>query len=334
MVFVMTMHVVGFGSLNLDEFWEVPAEFLKAYDLEPGREYVRDLGWFREFCPGLAECGMLKAADPGGSSANMIAAMRRMGFQTGFYGATGDADKTSLRLHELGPSDLLNITFSELPAGRCLSLINRDDPSRDRALVILPNANDLAGSRDIDHSYFASADWVHMSSFVSKDVLRAQIEVAQHLPDACHLSFDPGPIYCALGVQHLKDILLKTQVLFITEEELIMLMNGHDEESAINHLLGFGIGAIVMKRGARGLSGFVTGTAVHQAAVPPSQIVDRTGAGDVAAAGFLAGKIVNLGIQACLEFAALAASKSIAGYGRASYPDEKFLHEFIRRHAG
>jgi ribokinase len=329
--FLMKLHVIGFGSLNLDEFWEVPAGFLEAYELMPGKEYARDLDWFREVCPRLAEQGVLKAADPGGSSANMIAALHRMGFETGFYGATGGADTPSLRLNELGPSHHLSILYSELPAGRCLSLINREDLSRDRALVILPNANDLAGSRGIDLSYFGSSYWVHMSSFVSKDPLRAQIELARTLPDTTRLSFDPGPIYCSLGIGHLRQILLRTEILFTTEEELIMLTGNDDQESAVNHLLGVGITTVVVKRGSRGITGIVAGRVVHQEALPPSRIVDRTGAGDVAAAGFLAGTIMNLGIEACLELAASAASKSIAGYGRTAYPDKAFLEEFVQR---
>ena len=39
--------VVGFGSLNLDEFWEVPGAFLRDTGLRPGAEYVGDIDWFQ-----------------------------------------------------------------------------------------------------------------------------------------------------------------------------------------------------------------------------------------------------------------------------------------------
>ncbi len=95
--------------------------------------------------PKLRERASLKAADPGGSAANTIAALYKMGFFTGFHGATGTTDLPAMRIHELGRREDLNIERVALPAGRCLALIiDKDDPHRDRALVILPNANDVA----------------------------------------------------------------------------------------------------------------------------------------------------------------------------------------------
>ncbi len=61
----------------------------------------------------------------------------------------------------------------------------------------------------------------------------------------------------------------------------------------------------------------------------PREIRDRTGAGDVAAAGFLAGAIESVGLEASLELAAIVASKSIEGYGRSSYPDKAFFEKSL-----
>ena len=63
----------------------------------------------------------------------------------------------------------------------------------------------------------------------------------------------------------------------------------------------------------------------HQPAIPPRRVVDRTGAGDVAAAGFLAGIIRGMGVKESLKTSAAAAAKSIEGYGRAAYPDQRFF---------
>jgi sugar/nucleoside kinase (ribokinase family) len=65
-------------------------------------------------------------------------------------------------------------------------------------------------------------------------------------------------------------------------------------------------------------------------ATPPPFIKDRTGAGDVAAAGFLAGRLRNLDITECLRLSSEAASRSLMGYGRSSYPDKDFLDARFR----
>ena len=78
---------------------------------------------------------------------------------------------------------------------------------------------------------------------------------------------------------------------------------------------------MVLKMGSKGIMACQPHTLMYQPAVKPAEIRDRTGAGDVAAAGFIFGALMRLGLETCLEIAALCASKSIEGYGRSAYPD-------------
>jgi ribokinase len=276
--------------------------------------------WFKNIYPALKAEGVLIGADPGGSAANMIAALRRMGFRTGFYGAAGREDAALLRLDELGEREDLRILETPLPSGRCLALIDRGDDSRDRSLVITPNANDLAGTDKPDADWFAQADWIHLTSFVSNGPLEAQIKVVEKLPNRTRVGFDPGALYCARGIGNLAPILRRTDILFVTEEELESLTADSTAETAVEALFEVGVRTVVVKIGARGIKGFRPDGCFHQPAVAPAQVVDRTGAGDVAAAGFLAGSMLALGLEGSLELAAMAASRSIEGYGRTSYP--------------
>ena len=325
----MHLHAIGFGALNLDELWEVSGDFVASLGLEPGLEYVRDLDWLTQMLSLLKVHGVMKALDPGGSAANTIAALHKMGFATGFYGVTGEADVGLLRPDELGSAEDLRIQTVEQPAGRCLSLVHGTDVNIDRTLVILPNANDLAASYVPDSRYFRQAQWVHMTSFVSRKVLSAQAMVARSLGPLTRLSFDPGAVYCRLGIEELRPILESTAVLFVTVEEMQVLTSEHDLETGVAILSQIGVDIIVVKLGARGILAFHQGRSIRQPAVTPSVIRDRTGAGDVAAAGLLAGMLLSLDLHKCLELAAKCAAKSIGGYGRAMYPDETFLKEYV-----
>lgn len=324
----MRLDAIGFGSLNLDEFWEVSHQFLRDHDLQPGREYVRDLDWFARVYPRLQTEAVQKACDPGGSAANMIAALRKMGFNTGFYGAAGRTDVDNLRLEELGLPENLSVKKLEMPTGRCLALIDADDPHRDRALVILPNANDLAGSDELDRDYFLRARWIHLTSFVSSSPLQAQISMVKTLTPNIGLSFDPGAVYAARRMHELEPVLARTQILFVTEEEADTLTGESNRDTAVAKLLVMGVDAVVVKMGQRGLMAYEKEHAYYQPAVAPHQIKDRTGAGDVAAAGFLAGIMAGLTMPRCLELAAAAAARSIEAYGRGGYPDRDFFDGF------
>ncbi|MFH1115965.1 MAG: PfkB family carbohydrate kinase [Pseudomonadota bacterium] len=325
----MKLHAIGFGALNLDEFWEVSGDFLAAHGLRVGEEYVRDEDWFRRVYPSLAMQAQMKAIDPGGSAANAMAALHRMGFDTGFYGTTGQDGVRDLRLEELGDQDNLRIRITGRPAGRCLALIDRDDRSKDRSLVILPNANDLAGSAPPESSYFGRAQWVHMTSFVSTHCLQAQIETARNLAPGTRLSFDPGAVYCRLGFERLAPILRLTDTLFVTETELRMLTGETGSEPAAGILFETGVSTVVIKMGGKGIMAVRPSASIHQPAVEPAAVRDRTGAGDVAAAGFLAGSLMSLELEDCLHFAAICASRSIEGYGRSTYPDRELLRGYL-----
>ncbi|MCX5873460.1 MAG: carbohydrate kinase family protein [Deltaproteobacteria bacterium] len=327
----MEFDCIGFGSINIDEFWEAPSEFFKLIGISPSEEVVRDTEWFREYYPLLEQLGSLKAIGPGGSAANAVAALRRMGFKTGFYGAAGNDIEGKINLEELGRNDLLRVQFTELPSGRCLALINPEDSNRDRALVILPNANSLADSNSLNMNYFHQSDWVHLTSFVSPQPLEAQKQLLQDLSPSIKVSFDPGVVYCRLGIKALKPIIARSDVLFVTEEELKLLTSIHETEESISGLLTIGAKIIVLKMGPLGLKAFQADRSWFQETIPPAGIVDRTGAGDVAAAGFLAGMISSLTIANCLALAAWAASRSIEGYGRSTYPDNEFLKIFLAK---
>jgi ribokinase len=309
----------------------VDKEFLREYDLKPGEEYVKDVEWFAAIYPVLRKQGSLKVIDPGGSAANMIAALRKMGFDTGFYGATGKDDTKALRLEELGQPENLNVKQVDIPAGRCLALIDRRDAARDRALVILPNANDVAGSEELDPAYFQQAQWVHLTSFVSRQPLAAQIGLLRRLSGNTRVSFDPGAVYSAFGLAELSPLLERTDVLFATEEELRTMAGLISVAEAVANLMEIGVRTVVVKMGANGLHGFEVDRSWRQAAALPVEIKDRTGAGDVAAAGFIAGMIHSLSLEESLELAALAASKSIEGYGRSCYPDAALLNGFLSK---
>ena len=259
----------------------------------------------------------------------MIAALRKMGFRTGFYGSAGAEDCGLLRLEELGRPEHLRIRLVDVPSGRCLALIDRDDPQRDRALVILPNANDLACTEGPERAYFEQARWIHMTSFVSRSPLHAQIRLVEKLRGGTRLSFDPGVIYSSMGFEAMEPLLRGADILFCTEEELPAMTSETLMERSLERIFAMGVGTVVLKQGSKGLTACRPDGAFFQPALPARVVRDRTGAGDVAAAGFLAGILMGVDVRKCAKIAAAAAARSIEGYGRSSYPDRELFDAFV-----
>jgi ribokinase len=321
----MTLDVIGFGALNIDEFWEVDRDFLERHGLEVGSEYVRDSESFAMIYPDLNLRGHMQTAGPGGSAANAIAALTKMGFATGYYGATGREDFPYL--DELGKTEHLRIFITDKPSGRCLSFLIKGDTARDRTLIISPNANDCLSDARPDISYFESSRGLHLSSFVSTRVLDVQAEVVAQVAGRVRISFDPGILYSKLGMKRVEPILKHTDILFTTPEELSELTAEGSIDRAVSFLQSVGVRKVFVKLGAEGIRLFEGDRELFQPVVKASRVIDRTGAGDVAAAGFLAGDLKGFDTAKSLYLAAGAASRSLEGFGREAYPDKEFFEK-------
>ncbi|KAG0455337.1 hypothetical protein HPP92_024629 [Vanilla planifolia] len=94
-----------------------------------------------------------------------------------------------------------------------------------------------------------------------------------------------------------------------------------------------GVKKILLKLGSKGSALCVAGEEmIRQPAIPVSEVVDTTGAGDTFTAAFGVALVEGLTMDACLEFAAAAASLCIEVKGTIpSMPDRKAVVERLQR---
>jgi sugar/nucleoside kinase (ribokinase family) len=116
--------------------------------------------------------------------------------------------------------------------------------------------------------------------------------------------------------------------VFINERE-IGLLTGLGPDEGSRALLDFGAKVVACTRGADGSTIYSRSSRLDLPA-KPTVVVDTTGAGDVYAAGFLAGYLDGATLEVCGEIATAASALSVSAYGREGYPDERFLRRFAR----
>ena len=80
-----------------------------------------------------------------------------------------------------------------------------------------------------------------------------------------------------------------------------------------------------MTRSEKGAIACARGERAEVPAEPIAQLVDTTGAGDLFAAGFLAGEARGLGLEGSLRLGAIAAAEVIQHYGARPEADLKAL---------
>jgi len=287
------IEVFGFGALNRDVLYRVPAILL---DGETTVESV--------------------TVTSGGSAANTCRALARWGVNTSFVGAVGDDADGQAMLADLRDSgvDVSQVVIKPgAPTGRVMGLV---DPQGRRSLYVEPGANNCLSRNDIELETIAQARLVHFASFactggagtgVGEDQLALQAWAVRHLPPSVALSFAPGQIYARLGREQLAKILQRTAILFVNESEVQQL-------SGVEWLRRSGCEVVVETLGLRGSRVTHAGGSFCTPAFPTA-VVDTTGAGDAFAAGFLFGWLREKPLETCARWGNWTASRVIQAPG-------------------
>lgn len=315
------MDVIGVGALNVDLFYEVPDLNIAGRRFEAGSEAFVDGASFADVNAELANRGKLVGRSGGGSAANTITALSRMGYDAGFLGVVGKDDHGKFLLKSMEGADISRVKKYQR-SGMCVSVMHGGD----RSLLVLPNANEYFSFTEDDVGFLNSAKFVHLSSFAGDNPLNAQKRLVDLLDDQVYVSFAPGERYARRGLKQIRELVERTRILFVNDRE-VELLTGLRPEEGSRALLDAGPHIVACTLGDKG-SLIITKNSDLEVPAKKTVVVDKTGAGDVYAAGFLAGYLDGATLEVCGEIASAAAALSIASYGRTGYPDERFLRKY------
>ncbi|MHC1610974.1 MAG: carbohydrate kinase family protein [Candidatus Methanospirareceae archaeon] len=248
---------------------------------------------------------------PGGSAANTIVALSRLGAEVGFVGIVGTDEEGELILEEFRKEGVeTRIRREEGYTGAAMVFV---DAEGERALYIYPGVNDRLCIDDIDTDFINNARFLHTSSFVNEKQLEMQGELAKRVKPK--LSFSPGMLCFNYELEDLAGVIERSEVVFLSLDELTSLVRGERYENGAETLLNIGAQIVSVTLGERGC--YVTNAAgeSHLIDAYPTEVVDTTGAGDAFAAGFLYGLLHKRSIEECGKIGNMLASFCIREYG-------------------
>ncbi|MBQ2653872.1 MAG: carbohydrate kinase family protein [Methanobrevibacter sp.] len=303
----LNAEVIGFGALNVDKLFSV--ESIVGKDEE---SFIKD-----------------ETSTPGGSAANTIVGLARLGCDVSIIGKIAEDDDGDLIEYNLAVNGVYtnNLIYSETGStGKCLGFVDKEG---ERCLYIDPGVNDEIQIGEINPLNIMRCKIMHYTSFVG-DSFNTQIELLEKLSKDTVLSFDPGMLYVQKGFDELKPILERTDILLINESELRLLCN-NNEAPIKDLLIGFldlGIGTIVVKQGSKGVYAINNGEECQVDAYE-CNVVDTTGAGDSFNSGFLYSYLKGFNLEKSCKIANWVASKAIEGFGMEKFPSLKELEDFF-----
>lgn len=293
------IEIAGLGALNIDHIYQVERI------LDDAETMVSEAQSF-----------------PGGSAANTIYGLAKLGVNTGFTGVVSDdADgKTLLQDFQKAGVDTSRIRVkSGAKTGLVLCLSDKESK---RSLYVVPGANNLLTKDDLDLAYINQAKILHLSSFADDKQFQLSLELMDRL--SVRISFTPGAIYAPKGLKTLAPILNKTHTLFVNQDE-IQQLTGEDIIAGAEICLKQGCHIVVVTLG-KGISLRKTNAicyirdAQNEYAVETNRAntideVDATGAGDAFATGFLYGLLNDKDLTECGRLGDIVAQFSISKVG-------------------
>lgn len=302
----MRFDAIGFGALNMDRLYEV------------NRIAGRDE---ESFVTASTE-------SPGGSAANTIVGLARLGLKTGCIGKCARDREGEIILNDLRAEGVDTGGVVVSPHGRTGVVSAYIDRKGERALYADPGVNDTLESGEISRDYAGDTHFLHLTSFAGEGAFEAQTEVVQTLPDV-RLTFDPGSIYAHKGLCALRPLIRRSAVVFPNALE-IRVLTGQEWEEGAKVLIKEGAEAVAVTLGSRGCyvtdgseSYLIEPTRVTESVSPTDatlrrsvtesrNVMDTTGAGDAFSAGFIYGLCRQKDLHECGRLGNFVASRCIS----------------------
>ncbi len=250
----------------------------------------------------------------GGSAANTIRALARLGTPTGFIGKVGrdsTGDFFEAALVNLGVKP--HIFRGEEHSGRCVALVS---PDGERTMVTFLGAALEMTADEITPKLFDGFDCLYLEGYLVQNhelILNAARRAKAHgLKVAIDLaSFN----VVEENREFLHDLVSRyVDILFANEQEAFVFTG---EEEPLNALQAISemCELSIVKTGMTGALIKNGSEVVHVGIMKAARRVDTTGAGDFYAAGFLYGLCEGLSLRQCGTIGAIVAGKVIEVVG-------------------
>ena len=320
------LDVLAIGDAIVDVIATTDDAFLEAEQLPKGSMRLIDAA---EATRLYGHMGQARETS-GGSAANTMAGVAALGGRAGFVGQVADDQLGEIFAHDiraLGVEYQTPPRAGDVPTGRCLILVT---PDGQRTMNTFPGASHHLSAGSLDEGQIRDSAILYLEAYLwVPDAPRAAMERAIAVAHEARrkVAFTLSDIAC---IARRRDSFVRLieagaiDLLFANEAELRALAGTDDFEAALA-ALAERVPLLVVTCSEKGAVAVERGRRVAVPAAPAAKVVDTTGAGDLFAAGFLAGQAQGRGVEDSLRMGAIAAAEIISHFGARPEVDLKAL---------
>ncbi len=266
----------------------------------------------------------------GGSAANTIAGMAALGRKCGFIGQVADDQFGKVFSHDIraiGVDFTTPMRGEEPPTAQCLIFVT---PDGQRTMNTFLGASQYLPARALDKVMIERAAVLYLEGYLwdpeePRAAMREAIAIAKNAGRKVAFTLSDNFVISRHGddfraLLNAGDI----DILFANEGEICTLMDTEDFEAAVAAAAPLAQ-TLVVTRSEKGAIAIQNGVRAEVAAEPVDKVVDTTGAGDLFAAGFLAGQAEGRSLADSLIMGSVCAAEIISHYGPRPEADLKAL---------
>jgi len=268
----MRFDVVTVGSAMMDAFVETNLEEKGGIIQVPvGSKILVDDLWYAS----------------GGGGTNTAVSFLRLGLKTGFFGRVGNDENSERLLKDLKQEKVkfLGKVVNE-PTGYSVVLNSRE---KNRTIFTFRGANENLSFSELKIGSLKTK-WIYLASLTNKS-LATQLELAVWARrNGVQLAYNPSNYVILSRKNIVKKILKYCDVLILNEREAADLVGSREIRKIFPKIHGFGPRIACVTYGKKG-NKVSDGNFLFSSRPTSVRVVERTGAGDAFASGFIAGLI-------------------------------------------
>lgn len=295
--------VITFGSATCDIFLELNrVSFRVLRESVSGKGFVRG----RALCFSLG--GKLIVDDvklfSGGGGTNTACTFSAQGLKTAYLGKLGDDFMGNMVLQDLKRFNV-STTLLKKDEERKTALSVVLSTKKERTILINMGACHFLNKQDVPWARIKKAKWFYIAPLYGKsaELLGDLVRFARENKIA--IAVNPSRQSLKLGREALKPILAHIDVLLLNDKEARLLSTPQTQtpREVLKDIRYICPGVIVITKGREGAL-VCDGLSLFKLEPPEVKVVEKTGAGDAFASGFVAGLFQKDNIEYAIRLAA------------------------------
>ncbi len=301
------MKIIGIGNALVDALVSIDDEtIIQNLGFERGSMVLVDAAKNSEIAELTAK--IPKSLASGGSAANTIHGLAKLGIETAFIGRVGDDEFGRFYTKDMEKVGIKPfLSKSKTATGIANAFISKDG---ERTFGTYLGAAVELSADDINANYFKGYDILHIEGYLVQNYELIEKAVKLAKESGLKVSLDLASFNVVeTNLDFLKKLTLEyTDILFANEEEA-KSFTGKEPEEALEVIADM-VELAVVKVGSKGAMAKYQGKKYNAKAIRVTSL-DTTGAGDLFASGFLYALSKDLGINKALKIGAVLGGKVI-----------------------